>query len=354
MGRFTGGRGGAVFLGAAMAVTALTGCGSEAAEQPQDIPVHAKIAARLADEAKHRAALVTARRVKANELGRIPVLRYRGVTERPVSPYDRTPRQFRAEMRRLAAEGYVPITAAEYVTGRIGVPAGKHPVVLTFDGALPSQFALDEADRPRPDTAVRILFDVARRYPGFRPVATFYVTRGLFGAADRAAQVRLLEWLQDHGFDVGNLTADHRDLRGLSRRAVYDAISAGHRLVTSRGARAPVTLALPYGNPPRVRQWALRGNGSGGPYAYRGVFLAGGGPAPSPFAKDFDPLGIPRIRPQDASARCARSCAAAWLDWLKAHPAERYTSDGDVRTVAYPRASAPALSGRFAGQALPY
>lgn len=354
MGRSTGGRAGAVFLGVAGAVAALAACGAGAAEQSQEIPAHDMIAARLADQAKHQAALATARRVKANELGRIPVLWYRRVTERPTSAHDRTPRQLRAELRRLAVEGYVPITAAEYVTGKIGIPAGKHPVVLTFDGALPSQLALDAADRPEPDTAVRILFDVARRHPGFRPVATFYVTRELFGVTGRAEQARLLQWLEDHGFDVGNHTAGHVDLRGLPRQAVYDAVSAGHRLITALEARAPVTLALPYGNAPRLRQWALRGNGAGGAYEYRGVFGAGDTPAPSPFAKAFDPLDIPRIRPQDGSAGCARRCATAWLDWLKANPAERYTSDGDARTVAYPRSLAPALSGRFAGHALPY
>jgi peptidoglycan/xylan/chitin deacetylase (PgdA/CDA1 family) len=58
---------------------------------------------------------------------------YHRIVAAPQSVYDRTPAQFRAELDRLAAEDYVPVTAKEVATRAIDIPAGKHPVVLTFD-----------------------------------------------------------------------------------------------------------------------------------------------------------------------------------------------------------------------------
>jgi hypothetical protein len=80
--------------------------------------------------------------VGTDELGHIPVLMYHRIVDEPVSVYDRTPADFRAELERLAGEDYVPVTAADLAAGRIDVPAGTHPVVLTFDDGSPTQFAL--------------------------------------------------------------------------------------------------------------------------------------------------------------------------------------------------------------------
>ena len=96
---------------------------------------------------------------------------YHQITPSPASVYDRTPDDFRAELQRLARENYVPVTADEYATGHIDIPAGTHPVVLTLDDGSSSQFSLDASGKPAPDTAVGILLDTASQHPGFRPVA---------------------------------------------------------------------------------------------------------------------------------------------------------------------------------------
>ncbi|HXA58351.1 MAG TPA: polysaccharide deacetylase, partial [Streptosporangiaceae bacterium] len=57
--------------------------------------------------------------VQANELGEVPVLMYHRILVKPISDLDRTPAQLTAELDRLAREGYVPVTAAEYVAGRM-------------------------------------------------------------------------------------------------------------------------------------------------------------------------------------------------------------------------------------------
>ncbi|MCG5215320.1 polysaccharide deacetylase family protein [Streptosporangium soli] len=305
-------------------------------------------------EMVRKANIAAATTAKANELGQIPVLMYHRIVDKAAGPDDRTPKQFRAELDRLVKENYVPITAAEYVTGRIGIPAGKHPVVLTFDDSSPSQLTLDGLGVPAPNTAVAIMLDVARRHPSFRPVATFYVTRDMFGKTRPEEKAQMMTWLQNNKFDLGNHTHDHLNLRGRSKQEVNKEIVAGHKLITSMVKSDPVTLALPYGNQPSTKEWARRGSLSGVRYDYGGVFLAGYTPAPSPFAKDFDPLGIPRIRSHDKVGDCAKFCSTAWLDWLQAHPDERYTSDGNIRTVAYPKFKEPFTAKKFASYALPY
>ncbi|MFB9723100.1 polysaccharide deacetylase family protein [Planobispora longispora] len=335
---------------------ALTGC------MPWDSDDEDKVvsaAAKAKAAAAQKAAALKAKRdraakAKANELGQIPVLMYHRVIEKPSNTDDRTPKQFRTELERLAKEGYVPITAAEYVTGNIGIPEGRHPVVITFDDASPSQLTLDGTGAPAPDTAVAILQEVAKRHPGFRPVATFFVTRDMFGKSTPEEQTQMLTWLHDNGFDIGNHTYAHVNLLGRSKKEVNAEIVRGHRLITKLISSAPVTLALPYGNQPSTKTWGLKGRSGDVSYNYGGVFLAGYTPAPSPFVKDFDAVGIPRIRAMDKKGDCAKFCSTAWLDWLKQNPGERFTSDGDAKTVAYPKFKAPFMVKRFTDRAVAY
>ncbi|TMR20021.1 polysaccharide deacetylase [Nonomuraea turkmeniaca] len=291
-----------------------------------------------------------AAKVKANELGQIPVLMFHRIVEKPATTDDRSPQQFRADLERLVKEDYVPITAAEMVAGKIDIPAGKHPVVLTFDDSSPSQLTLNEMGTPQKDTAVAIMQDVAAKHPGFRPVATFYVTRDMFGKTGREEQAQMLMWLKDNGFEIGNHTRDHFDLRTRSHKEVEEQIGTIGQQITSLSYVKPTTIALPYGNQPRKKDWAMRGKH----YNHQGAFLAGYTPAPAPFSKAFDAAGIPRIKAMEKKGDCSQFCSHAWLDWLKNNPDMRYTSDGDVSTVAYPKFKAPYLRKTFAKWSLPY
>ncbi|WP_214103619.1 polysaccharide deacetylase family protein [Acrocarpospora catenulata] len=329
----------------------LTGCAALTGSK-HDGKQEAKAAAKQA--AKPVNAAAAAAKVKANELGQVPVLMYHRIVEKPTTQDDRTPADFRAELERLAREDYVPVTAAEYVTGKIDIPAGKHPVVLTFDDSSPSQLTLDGAGTPKADTAVAILREVAAKHPGFRPVATFYVTRDMFGEPRPNIQAQLVSWLRQNGFDLGNHTKDHHSLGGKSQEAVASDVVDGHELITKLNGGTPVTIALPYGIQPRQKEWALKGKKGSVSYDYGGEFLAGYTPAPSPFSKEFDPTSIPRIRSGDKKGDCSQFCSSAWLDRLKEMPGERYTSDGNPKTVAMPKFQQTMLAAKFASRALGY
>jgi peptidoglycan/xylan/chitin deacetylase (PgdA/CDA1 family) len=311
------------------AVLALAACGGPAPVAPAPAPPHPAPAA-----APVRITPAAARQVGADELGQVPVLMYHRLVAQPKSVYERTPADFTAELERLAAEDYVPVTTAELVSRRLDLPAGAHPVVLTFDDGDPSTFRLTPQGQPEPGTAVRILLDVAAAHPRFRPVASLYVNEHPFGGDPDG---RALRWLAEHHFEIGNHTRHHTNLRTAAEPAVTAAIAEEDALIRQAvpGYR-PTTLALPYGSRPHRTGLALQGPG----YEYGGVLLVGAGPAPSPCSAKFDPAAIPRIRSQSAGSE-AEYGSAHWLDELAAPTSHRYTSDGDPSTVSYPRTEGP-------------
>ncbi|SFT07048.1 polysaccharide deacetylase family protein [Saccharopolyspora flava] len=275
--------------------------------------------------------------VGANELGDVPVLMYHRITPAPSSVYDRTPDDFRAELERLVREDYVPVTATEYATGKIDIPAGKHPVVLTFDDGSASQFTVDTSGNPAPDSAIGILLSVAKDNPGFRPVATMYVFNPPF---EEPTGRRSLTWLHDNGFEIGNHTLDHPNLGKVSSEQAQHEIAGMQKIITDAvpGLRVD-SLALPLGMHPDDEALASDGSADGVTYHHTSVMLVGSNPAPSPFSTDFDPANIPRIRSQGPTGEDANYGSTAWLDKLAADPASRYTSDGDPAKTSAPNSA---------------
>ncbi len=304
------------------------------------------------DGAEGESGSVDPAEVGANELGVVPVLMYHRIMENPGGVDDRTPEDFRTELERLAREGYVPVTAREFTSGEMDLPAGAHPVVLTFDDSSPSQFRLDAAGRPDPDTAVGILLDVAERHPGFRPVATFFVNADPF---DDPGGRRTLDWLNEHGFEIGNHTLEHTLLGKADDELVRWEIAANKWAISHALPGVPVvSMALPYGSMPKNRNLALEGEHGGVRYRHQGVYLAGAGPAPSPHSTDFDPGAVPRIRSQDTTGPDASYGSTTWLDRLRDGEVERYTSDGDPERISFPRAWASKLTPAQRDAARPY
>ncbi|WP_246342514.1 polysaccharide deacetylase family protein [Actinomadura verrucosospora] len=283
---------------------------------------------------KLAAATPAAAQVKADELGQIPVLMYHRIMVKPQQSLDRSTTELYDELTRLAKDGYVPITAAQFVSGRIDVPAGKHPVVLTFDDSTPGHFGLDAQGNPKPDTAVGVIERVAHENPGFRPVATFYLNKDLFGMDELQAAAGL-KWLVQHGYEVANHTMSHPDLSHLTKDQVHKEISGMEDEIVKMTGAHTTTFAYPFGVAPHKPAWAEKLDGS---YAFQGIFLAGWRPSVSPFDGKFDRWAIDRVRSEGKVKEddCKQFCSTAWLDYLDKHPDERYTSDGDPNTVTFP------------------
>jgi peptidoglycan/xylan/chitin deacetylase (PgdA/CDA1 family) len=292
---------------------------------------------------------------RPNELGVIPVLMHHEIRPDRVGPFDQTPAEFRAELEKLWRQGYWPVTAAAFATGRLGsVPAGKTPVVLTFDDSTRFQFFYTPDGKIKSNTAIGVLLAFARAHPQFEPAGTFYVLREPFAGVARAPA--MLRWLAAHGFELGDHTRDHIPLNTLGDDDVQRELVAGARVITDAvpGYRIR-TMALPLGALPKSRALATRGRWRGQGYQFAAAFLAGAEPAPSPFSTKFDRTAVPRIRTSHLPWKGERDfCAEFWLHELKQHPELRYVSDGDPTRITFPRSERSTLAERFRSRANAY
>jgi len=282
---------------------------------------------------------------RANEAGEIPVLVYHRVgRDQSFAPdFTISARQLRRELEYLRDHKYYPINFRDLVRGHLDVPAGKTPVVLTFDDSSDSQFTLLRRDGrllPDPDGAVGVLLDFHARHSDWPLRGTFFALpranppNNLFGQPRLAA--RKLRFLLAHGFELGLHTLWHANLATVSDEEVVRQLAlnvAALKRLTER--RDFTTLAVPYGVYPK-NEALLRGGRSGAEsYRIEGVaeFEYSGVRARPPWTRGFDRLHIPRIPTGDDPGE-----SRAALRDLERHPRARYISDGDPRRVTVPHA----------------
>ena len=291
--------------------------------------------------------------VGADELGVVPVLMYHQMREDGGSVYDMTAEEYRQELRWLFDNDYRPITVTQLVRREIDVPAGTKPVVLTYDDSTTSQAQLTDDGVLDPETSLGILVEIAAEYEDVEPRASVYViTSSLFGGTGAGEEI--LEVLHGHGMELGNHTHNHPNLRNLGAAEVQDELATNVAVVTDLVTDAEVvTLSLPLGVWPEERSLAASGSSDAGSYDHEGILLVGANPAPSPFAAEFDPLAIPRIRSNvDPDAELESTW---WLDIIEAGGSNRpYVSDGNPDTISFPAERADQLDPAFEDRANPY
>jgi peptidoglycan/xylan/chitin deacetylase (PgdA/CDA1 family) len=310
--------------------------------------------------------MVKVNELPANELGMIPVLEYHhfgAVEER----WTRTFTNFRKDLEWLYNNDYVAIKASDMASGQIDIPAGKKPVVLTFDDSDAEQLRFaktadgkierNAAGQPILDSncAVAIMDAFSKEHPDFTTAATFYVLPGAFQTPKEAGEK--LRYLVDTGREIGNHTFHHSMLSKLSPQAIVDELSKAQAEV-ARAMGRPYrlqTLALPNGKYPRSEagiQAVIQGGSGDKAYHHSAVMMVGAGPAPSPFDKRFDRMKVARIQAIDGefNKHFNREPGST------ARVTERFTafvSDGDPKRVTFPQKlqaqlNEKALKGRTA------
>jgi hypothetical protein len=319
------------FLTVAASATVLGGCADTAADpKPVVLTTESTTKSPTATPPRTPEPPPHPAKIHANELGMIPVLMHHRLVTSSAGTYDMTPAFFRAELDRLHRENYYPIRTIDLVRRELSsVPAGKTPVVLTFDDSTPGQVAFDSAGRVTPDCALGILQDFHAHNPDFPAVASFYINKNPFGLTGAAATSALVR-LHQLGCEIGNHTWSHPNLRKLTSSQAEQEIGKLAALVTKAVPQAPpTTMALPLGVHPR--QPAVLARGGTGVTAYRnlGVLLVGAAPSHSPFHRDFDPMAIPRIRCSSGNGGKGQLELAYWLDRLADKPELKYVAAGN-------------------------
>ena len=274
-------------------------------------------------------ALVSAQPVHTpNTTGKVLILEYHRIDE-PEARWQRTPANFLADLDRLLADGYYPVNLRDLVEDQLSsVPAGKRPVVLTFDDSTVGQFRLLPDGTVDADSAVGILRAFHEAHPDDWPLrATFFVLQGegqpghaLFGQPELAKEKlsNLVEW----GMEVGSHTISHANLYQLSAEGVQRELGLSQaQLEEWLPGYSVVSLSVPYGMFPQDETLLAEGEHDGLTYTYRAAVKVGGSLAPSPRSPEFDPYHIPRVQ-------AIQSELDYWLE-VADQPGVHYVSAGE-------------------------
>jgi peptidoglycan/xylan/chitin deacetylase (PgdA/CDA1 family) len=223
---------------------------------------------------------------------------------------------FRRDLQLLYDRGYRPVTVAQLIDHQVRLPAGRRPVVFTFDDASPSQFRYVERDGQLAidsTSAVGIWLAFHATHPDWGNRATFCVLpaaaagHAFFGdhgieGQQTAWRFRKLQFLAAQGFELCDHTLWHANLAKYSDAVVQEQIARGQLAIDSAvpGYRVR-TFALPLGVWPKNRALAREGSwrdprtGLDTHYRFDAILEVAGGPAPSPDSAAFDPLRLPRV-----------------------------------------------------------
>ena len=263
-----------------------------------------------------------------NTDGKVLVLEYHRIGE-PEERWQRTPDSFRADLARLLSLGFYPVNLRDLVEGKLdSVPAGKRPIVLTFDDSTIGQFRVLEDGSVDPDSAVGILRAFHTAHPADWPLrATFFVLQGdgyggypLFGQPEWAEQK--LTWLAAWGMEIGSHTLSHAKLNELAPEAVQRELALSKaQLEAWLPGYQVVSLSVPYGIYPENPALVMARTYEDTAYAYAAAVEVAGGLAPSPRSADFDPWHIPRVQ----------AIQSELDDWLRLadQPGVHYVSAGE-------------------------
>ncbi len=272
----------------------------------------------------------------ANELGQIMMLEYHRLGY-PETRYQRTPDNFRADLRRLHAGGYYPVNFIDLLDGLKDVPAGKKPIVLTFDDSDISQFRMLDDNVIDGDSAVGILLNFYNEHPQDWPLkATFFVLGddtgnylSVFGQPKWAKAKA--KFLVNQGMEIGSHTVNHTDLSVATSERIYWELAISKHVIEEMVPGYTVrTLCVPYGGFPYTDEFLKAGEWGDYSYEYAGNAAAWGGPTVSPFADTFDPYHVNRVEVTAESFD-------HWLSHFEQNPQEYYVSDGNPAVITVPK-----------------
>lgn len=283
-----------------------------------------------------------------NELGRVPIMMYHGIHNKSNSEteyiggnidkdgYQRTSEAFRNDLEFYYQNGYRMIRLTDYVDGIIDVELGKSPIILTFDDGLKNNINVTGIDENGniiidPNSAIGILEEFKKKYPDYNVTATFFVNLELFNQPEY--NEKILKWLVDNGYDIGNHTATHADFTKIDVDKTNYQIGCVYEMLNRIIPDKYVNIvALPYGSPYKKSHanfsHILVSNYNGNTYNTKSALRVGWESDYSPFSVDFDKTFLKRIRAYDNNGE-EFDIEANFKNLEK----NRYISDGDKDRV---------------------
>ena len=283
-----------------------------------------------------------------NELGKVPIMMYHGIREKTSNSsgtiggnvdrdgYNRTPEAFRKDLEFYYEKGYQMIRLEDYVNGKIDVEYGKSPIVITFDDGNEDNIrvtGLDDSGNIIIDenSAVGILEDFKKNHPDQKATATFFVNGGIFN--QKEYNEKILHFLVDNGYDIGNHTQNHLDIKKSTSETVQKEIGYVYdELEKIIPGKYLNIIALPFGSPyskaDENYKYVLESNYNGKIYTTKSALRVGWEPEVSPFDIDFDMTFLKRCRAYDNNGNEFDIKMV-----FRMLEKTRYVSDGDAETI---------------------
>ena len=342
-----------------MTVTLLTGCKreTEVSETSDSAPAHVVTTAAETTTETTAFKLYSAdeyRNAGVNELNSVPILMYHRIYDMKNSEtsytggnvdkdgYNRTSEAFEADLRSYYQQGYRMMRLTDYVDGNIDVPFGYSPLILTFDDGIRDAVLLgwnaDGTPNFDPNCALGILEKIKKEYPDFNVTATFFLYDLLFENGEENDR-RVMKWMVDNGYDIGNHTYSHVKLGDCDADEIEKQVGSMYKLLDDIIPGQYVNIiALPYGSPesisPDKPQYnkIFEGTYNGFSYTTKATLLCAWTRSYSPFVRDYDHTAIRRIRAYDNNGD-------DWdiqMNFEQLNNGKKYISDGDPNTIVFP------------------
>lgn len=283
-----------------------------------------------------------------NEMGKVAVMMYHGIVNKKNSEtkytggnvdkdgYTRTSEAFANDLEEFYQKGYRMISLNDYINGNIATEYGKSPIVITFDDGNANNILVKGLDDNGniiidENSAVGILEQFKKKYPDYHVTATFFVTGALFNQPEY--NEKILNWLVDNGYDVGNHTKTHLNIGNSKASQVQYEIAYVYKQLDNIIPNKYVKIiALPFGSPLRKTHenfpYVLKGQDEDYSYETNAALRVGWEPEVSSYSKEFDKTYIKRCRSYDNNGK---EFDIEMI--LKMLDRSRYVSDGDANTI---------------------
>ena len=283
-----------------------------------------------------------------NELGKVPIMMYHGIREKTSNStgtvggnvdkdgYNRTPEAFREDLEFYYENGYEMIRLDDYINGIVKASYGKSPIVLTFDDGNEDNIKVTGLDDKGniiidKNSAVGILEEFKKKHPDTNVTATFFVNGGIFNQSEY--NDKILKWMVENGYDIGNHTQTHLDIKKSSGDRVQKEIAYVYdELEKVIPGKYVKIIALPFGSP-YVKthdnfKYVLSTSYNGKTYETEAALRVGWEPEVSCFDKDFDKTFLKRCRAYDNNGK--EFDINMVFNMLKK---SKYISDGNPDTI---------------------
>ncbi|MBE6016174.1 MAG: hypothetical protein E7233_01010 [Lachnospiraceae bacterium] len=289
-----------------------------------------------------------------NEMGAVPILMYHRIYDMKNSEtiytggnvdadgYNRTAEAFENDLENYYNWGYRCIRLKDFLDGNIYTEFGYSPLVITFDDGV-RQARIDGFDENgdpifSDNSALAILESFKEKHPDFNVTATFFLNAGLFENGEENDR-KLLNWMIDHGYDIGNHTKTHPDLAELTEEEIEEEVGYMYSVLSDiiPGKYLDI-VALPFGSPTDTSadskfEKIFSGSYQGRHYTTSAALICGWTFESSCFSGEIDHTYVKRIRAYDNNGEEFD----LEMNFSLLNDGQRFVSDGNPNSIVYPK-----------------